>query len=114
MSLHNLETSLTPAEHTALWNVLVRLQEDTRAKYEKAIANREELSHADAYLRQNMETARLWLNNQSEKFYQEWESLPAGSHLKAAYEEQVWTWSDRDMAAMTSTEPTEKPERPGA
>ena len=37
MSLHNLETTITPAEHTALWNVLVYTQELMRAKREEAL-----------------------------------------------------------------------------
>lgn len=110
MSLHNLETTLTPAEHTAMWNVVIQMQEQMRAKREAAMAKHEEMSSADVYLYRCCETARLWLNAQDEKFYEEWESLPEGSHLKAAYEDQVWTWSDRDMAAMTNTEPTDTPE----
>ncbi len=115
MSLHNLTTTITPAEHGALWNVLVYTQELMRAKREEALEKREDMSHADHYLWTECNTARLWLTAQSEQLYEEWTALPAGSHLKAAYEEEVWTWSDRDLEAMPEADTTgETPARPGA
>ena len=110
MSLHNLDTTLTPDEHNALYNAVTHVRLAIGEKKREALAKREELSSADQYLYRCCETAALWLANQSEKFYQEWESLPAGSHLKEAYSEQVWTWSDRDLAAMSGTEPSDAPE----
>ena len=65
------------------------------------------MSHADHYLWTECNTARLWLTAQSERFYEEWTALPAGSHLKAAYDDEVWTWSDRDLEAMPETDPAE-------
>lgn len=73
MSLHNLNTTLTPAE-------FAELQE---------LANR-----SDKRL------AKCWVAAQAEAFYQEWKVLPDGCHLKEAYRDEVWTWSDRDLAAM--------------
>ena len=99
MSLHNLHTTLTPAEHTALYNAVTHVRLAMQAKKSAALESREELSTADQYLYDNCETAALWLAAQSEKLYKEWEALPEGSHLKEAYAEQVWTWSDRDLAA---------------
>ena len=110
MSLHNLDTTLTPDEHNALSNVVTRLRLAMGDKKREALNKREELSMSDQYLYNCCETAHLWLTNQSEKFYKEWESLPAGSHLKEAYSERVWTWSDRDLEAMTNTAPTDTPE----
>ncbi len=108
MSLHNLSTTITPAEHRALWNVLIHTQEQLRAKTG-------ERDHADRYLATECDTARLWLNAQSERLYQEWEALPEGSHLKCAYDDVVWTWSDRDLEAMPEADTTgETPARPGA
>ena len=65
----------------------------------------ERLHTADQNLLDDCLTASLWLAAQDEKFYQEWEALPAGSHLKEVYSEQVWNWSDRDMAVITETDP---------
>ena len=99
MSLHNLDTTLTPAEHTALCNAVTAIHQQVAERRAKALEERTELDSADVYLLQNCETALLWLNAQSEKLYQEWVALPAGSHLKEAYADQVWTWSDRDLVA---------------
>ena len=118
MSLHNLTTTLTPAEHTALTNAVTRVLLTMREKKGAALAKREELSSADQYLYQCCETAALWLSAQSEKFFKEWEALPEGSHLKEAYADQVWTWSDRDLAAMPENDEDGwnfvKPDRPEA
>ena len=73
MSLHNLYTTLTPAE-------FAELQE---------LANKS-----------GKRLAKRWVAAQAEAFYQEWEALPDGSHLKGIYRDEVWTWSDRDLAAM--------------
>lgn len=107
MSLHNLDTTLTPAEHTALWNVVTRMMGLVSEKRAEALQTRTEMGDSDVYLYQDCETARLWLSAQSEKLYQEWESLPAGSHLKDAYREQVWTWSDRDLEAIPEVNPAD-------
>ena len=107
MSLHNLDTTLTPAEHTALYNTVQHVRLAMGEKKREALAKREELSSADQYLYNNCRTAWLWLAAQSEKLYEEWEKLPPGSHLKTAYEDEVWTWSDRDLEAMPETDPAE-------
>lgn len=107
MSLHNLETTLTPDEHTALFNAVMHVRLELGDKKREALAKREELGMADQYLYDNCETAALWLAAQSEKLYQEWAALPAGSHLKEAYSEHVWTWSDRDLAAIPEADLTD-------
>ena len=99
MSLHNLKTTVTPAEHTALFNAVTAIHRQVGEREQKALDERTELSSADRYLLRNCETALLWLNAVSEQLYEEWVALPAGSHLKEAYSDQVWTWSDRDLAA---------------
>lgn len=106
MSLHNLPTTLTPKEHAALHNAVIR-----------CLLNGDK----DEQLQQDCELAGQWLAAQAERFYQAWEQLPEGSHLKEAYRDQVWTWSDRDLEAIPegdTTElswlerPTNTPERP--
>ena len=117
MSLHNLPTTITPAEHNALYNAVIYAREAIQAKRNEALAQRGEMSKSDQYLYDNCETAALWLAAQSEKLYKEWDALPEGSHLKEAYAEQVWTWSDRDLAATPEPDHEDwnfvKPERPG-
>ena len=99
MSLHNLPTTITPAEHTALYNAVMHVRLAMRAKADEARENRQQLSDADRFLLDNCETASLWLAAVAEKMFAEWDALPEGSHLKEAYAELVWTWSDRDLAA---------------
>ena len=98
MTLHNLQTTITPAEHTALHNVLSEVRGVLQAKKDRAVIQREALSPEEQRAYEEAETAALWLAAQAERFYEEWASLPSGSHLKEAYADQVWTWSDRDLA----------------
>ncbi|WP_413324702.1 hypothetical protein [Synechococcus sp. MIT S9503] len=105
MSLHNLPTTLTPAEHHALSNAVTHLLKERKRKQSEAFSKGERLHTADQNLLDDCITASLWLAAQDEKFYQEWAELPAGSHLKEAYSEQVWNWSDRDMAVISETDP---------
>ena len=32
-----------------------------------------------------------------DELYSAWQELPEGSHLKAAYLDEVWTWNDSDL-----------------
>ena len=98
MSLHNLDTTITPEEHAVL-NGLLSLMRDKLVTGSK-----------DENLKSDYLVAERWMATQSEKFYQEWKALDEGSFLKLAYADQVWTWSDRDMAAMDNTKPTDRPE----
>ena len=98
MSLHNLSTTITPAEHAALFNAVTATHSVVGKRQREALDNRTPLSSQDQCLLRDCEAALLWLNAQSERFYQEWAALPNGSHLKSAYADQVWTWSDRDLA----------------
>jgi hypothetical protein len=43
------------------------------------------------------EAAYKWLAYARECLYKEWKALPSGSHLKAAYEDDVWAWNDADI-----------------
>ena len=88
MSLHNLTTTLTPEEHDAMSDLLSLMRD-------KVIEGTK-----DEQLKRDYLVAVRWLAAQSEKFFQEWKALPDGSHLKAAYEDMVWKWSDRDLEAM--------------
>lgn len=78
MSLHNLNTTITPHEVAALFEVLQKSTAD------------------DTY----RELANTWIAAQKERLFTEWDLLPEGSHLKEAYSSFVWTWSDRDLEAM--------------
>tara|TARA_B100001057_G_scaffold11981_1_gene11340 strand:+ start:143 stop:499 length:357 start_codon:yes stop_codon:yes gene_type:complete len=98
MSLHSLRTTISPTEYTALLNAVTHIQVGLKAKAKKANEKNEHLSNGDRCLMDNCDTASLWLAAVAEKLYDEWEALPAGSHLKEAYADQVWNWSDRDMA----------------
>ena len=115
MSLHNLETTITPTEHYALDQVVTLMEQEIEAKRDLAMANREEMRPVDAGIAQLSKTARRWLDAQSEMLFKEWEKLPAGSHLKRSYNDLVWTWSDRDLDAMPETNPDdlEELDRPG-
>ena len=80
MSLHRHSTVVTPAELDALANAVALLPDDGDI--------------------QGKETAYLWIASVREELYKEWEALDEGSHLKEAYRDSVWAWSDRDLAAM--------------
>ena len=114
MSLHNLETTVSPAEVAAISKLVVAAakQLNTADKIEK----RQALTHEEQLLLDAGNTAGAWVAAQHEALYEEWAKLPEGSHLKEAYADQVWTWSDRDLAS--TPEPEEqglnfmKPTRP--
>ena len=105
MSLHNLPTTITPTEHEALGDLLELIGESVR-----------ESTQED--LKRTYQLATRWHAAQGEAFFQEWACLQDGSHLKAAYEDMVWKWSDRDLEAMGETDLNFikgldiKPERP--
>ena len=44
------------------------------------------------------EAAYKWLAYVRESLYNNWQALPDGSHLKDAYRDEVWSWSDLDLA----------------
>ena len=93
MSLHNLQTTLTPDELLAIQNCLDHIGIKLREKQ----ADRQELSSSEAYLLDCYERGRKWAAAQSELLYEEWAKLPPGSHLKEAYAEDIWMHSDRDL-----------------
>ena len=118
MSLHNLNTTITPAERNALDFVLNTLRRQAADKRQALITTRQRPSADDDLLWDKLETAELWIKAQNEKFFQAWEALPQGSHLKEAYSDQVWNWSDRDLVSTDEPEEEDlnfmKPMRPEA
>ena len=108
MSLHNLETTVSPAEVAAVSKLVLAIakQLNPAGKIEK----RQPLTPEEQSLLDAANSAGAWVAAQHEALYEEWVKLPEGSHLKEAYATEVWTWSDRDLAAMANTEPTDKPE----
>lgn len=109
MSLHNLSTTITPDEHAALSYVLNTLRREKAEQKQQALRERRELSADEERVWDRMETAQLWLAAQSERFYEAWNALPAGSHLKEAYSDQVWEWSDRDLVEAPDVDPADVP-----
>ena len=109
MSLHNLNTTITPAERNALDFVLNTLRRQVAEKRQALMASRQRPSADDDLLWDKIETAELWLKAQNEKFFQAWEALPQGSHLKEAYSDQVWYWSDRDLVGVEDEEEDDSP-----
>ena len=101
MSLHNLETTVTPDELTAIQNCINQSLMEMQAKRHEAIASRTELSSSEHYRYQCAVTASKWAAAQSELLYQAWAALPEGSHLKSAYAEDIWAHSDRDLMGMS-------------
>ena len=116
MSLHNLETTVSPAEVAAISKLVVAAakQLNTADKIEK----RQALTHEEQLLLDAGNTAGAWVAAQHEALYEEWAKLPEGSHLKEAYANEVWTWSDRDLENMPDNPEPEggwkAPKRPGA
>ncbi len=100
MSLHNLITTITPYEHAALWQVLTDVEVRMEKLRQSARENRQPLNDRMDELNDSIHHAKLWLNAVNEKLFTEWDMLPEGSHLKKAYEDMVWTWSDRDLETM--------------
>ena len=80
MTLHNLRTTITPAEFAEL----------------QSLANQSD-----------SDLAKRWVAAVAEELYQEWAKLEDGSHLKEAYRDEVWTWSDRDLAEAPEADPEE-------
>ena len=44
-------------------------------------------------------TLMKWLSYVKDELYKEWNNLPEGSHLKAAYADDVWSWNDEDICS---------------
>ena len=42
--------------------------------------------------------AYRWLSYVRDELYREWKSMPNGSHLKSAYQSEVWSWNDEDLS----------------
>ena len=72
-----ITVTITPEEEVALSNVVF-----PALKVEKT---------------PDTELAAKWLAYVREQLYQQWQVLPLGSHLKAAYEDDVWSWNDEDL-----------------
>ena len=115
MTLHNHDTQVTPHEVACLHNVLSYARKAVQAKRDAG----ETLTDWDWLVEQHTETATRWLASVKETLYADWLELPEGSHLKHAYRDEVWTWSDRDLAeprephdGPTAEEVGEGPRRP--
>lgn len=111
MSLHNMQTTLTPDELCAIQNCITQCLIAQREKRAETLESCTELDSADLYRLQCAETASKWAAAQSELLYETWEALPEGSHLKEAYRDDIWMHSDRDLAAMPKGGWEEKPLR---
>jgi hypothetical protein len=96
MSLHYCDVRISPYEVKCLHNLICRMRSSMQAKREAG----EKLSDSDWLIELQVDDAWRWLASVRELLYAEWEALPDGSHLKAAYADEVWTWSDRDLASI--------------
>ena len=81
MTLHNLTTTLTPAEHRALHNVVTHVLLPLKMKKEAAQAKGEDISGAELRLFESCEHASLWLAAQSEKFLESVPEIALKNHL---------------------------------
>jgi hypothetical protein len=113
--LHNHQTTVTPHEVACLHNALGYAAKAVQAKRDAD----EPLTDWDWLVEQQTTTAQRWLANVKESLWSSWVELPEGSHLKEAYRDEVWTWSDRDLAepwpavdAPTPDQVGEGPRRP--
>ncbi len=104
-NLHNHTTQLTPHEVACLHNALAYAAKAVQAKRD----NGDTLTDWDWLVEQHTTTAQRWLASVKESLWASWAELPEGSHLKHAYRDEVWTWSDRDLA-----EPREQHDSPTA
>ena len=95
MSLHSCEVAISPYEVKCLHNVLCSMRSHLQAKRDAG----EKPSDHEWLLELQVADGQRWLASVCERLYAEWEALPDGSHLKAAYADEVWAWSDRDLAA---------------
>ena len=100
MSLHYMDTTLSPMEHDALHDVVEHMRRELEERRQEAIDQSREMTSTERRLYDSAYRAHLWLAAQAERLYEEWQALPPGSHLRDAYADRVWTWSDRDLAAM--------------
>lgn len=100
MSLHNLKTTVTPEEVAAIETLV----QAVAARLKDKVLKREELTPEETALMEAGNNVNAWVAAQHDALYEAWAALPQGSHLKQAYADQVWTWSDRDLA--------EEPEAP--
>jgi hypothetical protein len=96
MSLHSCEVAISPYEVKCLHNALCSMRSHLQAKQDAG----EKPSDHEWLLGMQVEDGQRWLASVCERLYGEWEALPDGSHLKAAYANEVWAWSDRDLAAI--------------
>lgn len=93
-NLHNHTAQLTPHEVSCLHNALAYAAKAVQAKRDAG----ETLTDWDWLTEQQTTTAQRWLASVKETLWASWAELPNGSHLKEAYADEVWTWSDRDLA----------------
>jgi len=107
--LHNHQTTLTPHEVACLHNALSYVR---KALQEKRDAG-ETPTDWEWLLEQHTTTAGRWLANVKEDLWTAWAELPEGSHLKEAYRDEVWTWSDRDLAEQPDTDDRPTPDEVG-
>ena len=98
--LHNHLVQLTPHEVACLHNALAYARKAVQAKRDAD----EPLTDWDWLVEQQTTTAQRWLASVKESLWSSWAALPEGSHLKEAYRDEVWTWSDRDLAALRDTD----------
>lgn len=77
MSLQYHQTLIAPFEVAALHNLIARAEQGP-----------------------DRDTAYRWLCHVRSGLFAEWQALPEGHHLKEAYKDEVWTWTDEDLAAI--------------
>jgi len=67
-------------------------------KFKKVIITPEiETALSNAVFADKDPEAYKWIAYVRDELYAEWQDLPEGSHLKAAYLDEVWTWNDEDL-----------------
>lgn len=89
---NNLEfhsVTLTPDTVRCLHNVLGRYQADLRDKPE---------GEGKWVAEQEAERLYRWLAYARQSLFRAWQELPDGDHLKEAYRNEAWTWTDEDLA----------------
>ena len=101
MTLHNLSTTLTPAEHRALHNVVTHVLLPLKMKKEAAQAKGEDISGAELRLYESCEHASLWLAAQSEKLFTEWNSSKGITKCLSRY---LLNWCVNSHCAMLDSD----------
>ena len=61
------------------------------------ITPEDESALTDAINADTHPAAYKWVAYVRDELFREWKGLPTGSHLKAAYENEVWMWNDEDL-----------------